>query len=918
MPQKNVTISMALLLLFFMCKTAWTEEYAIDSYFTNASYTATYDSYEDSDGKMWFAGKHGISCYDGENWTNTPLETSSYWIREDSAGNRWAIGPNNLFQMKPSSSSWEKHSPTEHQLDTIEEVIVTPDSSLWIWNRNSAARFNNGQWTHFAEDTPFSNPPHRILVTPDGHLMVAYPTGASLFYDNTWHPYDITTVENDSASTLGLIKTIDSTIILYSDTVLHTYKDGTWSHNSITDFNLPSIFRGIRIGDYLCISSTQNGAILMSPTDTLTFTYDDLQQSRICSGITKSSGEIVLNLTEGVLIYNPYTKESSYYSTDDSPVGIVEVITDKKGRIWGRGYNESNSLAMVCLVDGKWIERGNPFFFTDGFYDIVKDNDGDLYCWIYWITKLGEYRSYLSILDDSVWVEKNTASTGQYAITGVSIDRKNRLWMTGMQGISSYTKESATWQNHSASSNRIDVLPSEKVIITPKSSMGALKTFAMFDNEQWTQHNLDSLELYKPLEDLGIVNNFVDWGEKGFAIKGGDYYSTTRTCKIAYTTDLIHWNAVSPDLIEAVNAPHQMFYMNNQLWLNRGDEEYRGYINLADNSWKKTAKYDTPGDFVSLKDGNIVLYNNGWYYTHLETLDGEEYPPGHKDGSPSIMEFQLMETSDSTIWLYGVGLCSYKNGIYTWYFETGEGDTVDFLSVTDKKIAFVGHYNGTYGIHRQKSGKFVSHQIYKDFNKAQLHGHNPDTTWLFVNNTLFFATDDTLSTLSPDKLQVGPLIKTAQTSDGRIFVLGEDGVSTPSGPSSSTRFKKFELNTLLKDGFYKDIAVDSSDNIWIATDLGVYRIRTNPTSVISHQPKEHQQLLCRTIGKNLQLSNYPPDIKAVQLELYNVQGRQLVSKDIKLTGKSITIPMKELANGTYVVKTTIGNKSAITKVMLAQ
>jgi len=165
------------------------------------------DIFVDKQGDIWFAvtgnqGKrtapmdHGVTCYDGNDWTSFLGRTDVETIFQDSKGNLW-FGTN-VGVTRYDGSAWQTFT-TEDGLADNYIVAITEDSqgNIWFgtWN-DGVSRYDGKEWrTFYSQNGLMSDAIHCMLKDSEGNLWFGSYCidgyyGISRFDGEQWQHFD--------------------------------------------------------------------------------------------------------------------------------------------------------------------------------------------------------------------------------------------------------------------------------------------------------------------------------------------------------------------------------------------------------------------------------------------------------------------------------------------------------------------------------------------------------------------------------------------------------------------------------------------------------------------------------------------------------------------------------------------------------
>ena len=229
-------------------------------------------------------------------------------------------------------------------------------------------------------------------------------------------------------------------------------------------------------------------------------------------------------------------------------------------------------------------------------------------------------------------------------------------------------------------------------------------------------------------------------------------------------------------------------------------------------------------------------------------------------------------------------------------------NATDFDSNGDKWFATplggVTHFDGTTFTVYDTSNGLLSQNVTDlmiDNQGNKWVGTGSGMSVLDVSNTSF--THYTQMYLLPPPDTLNPVVDIAKDSWGRIWTtiyvgyLAEGGVAMWNGNQSID----FDVSDGLAGPNVKGLAIDSEDNIWIATSTGVSKISSMPSSVNSVSLSNIDVYPNPTSG-NLIVSNIETNF--TNISIYNMLGSLMYSEKISQKNK-IELDFSFLSSGIY-------------------
>ena len=229
-------------------------------------------------------------------------------------------------------------------------------------------------------------------------------------------------------------------------------------------------------------------------------------------------------------------------------------------------------------------------------------------------------------------------------------------------------------------------------------------------------------------------------------------------------------------------------------------------------------------------------------------------------------------------------------------------NATDFDSNGDKWFATplggVTHFDGTTFTVYDTSNGLLSQNVTDlliDNQGNKWVGTGSGMSVLDVSNTSF--THYTQMYLLPPPDTLNPVVDIAKDSWGRIWTtiyvgyLAEGGVAMWNG----NQWIDFDISDGLSGPNVKGLAIDSEDNIWIATSTGVSKITSMPSSVNSVSLSNIDVYPNPTSG-NLIVSNIETNL--TNISIYNMLGSLMYSEKISQKNK-IELDFSFLSSGIY-------------------
>jgi len=407
------------------------------------------DVAQGADGRMWFATRAGIVCYDGREWmlfdTASGLPTiDQYRVLVDRTGRVWAVGRDAHCAVF-DGNSWKSLPRSPYSLarpfnNHVVAVSTCGDStSLWFGHpAGGLARWRAGEWERVSLDGPDSLLVRDIHVSGD-NVYLATTTG-------TWatrvclDPPRATRIPSARAtSTMALASGEDGSLWTIGTTFIERIRAGEVVERADVDFPLASNY------SYLVAESDGAGGVYAANPHRVLHYHSD-------SGITILSNETGL-----------------------TSIGATSIQLDREGNVWFgtlRGISKVVSLTFVGYTaqDGLLhdevtavLERrngdvlmGHPngFTFMSGdrphhtlaleerfqsrVLDLAEDGDGTVWAAI-------SAHGLASIRDDRTLEFHRTADGLDSLATSVVVDNRGDIWATTFRRVFVNRGQGFTW-----------------------------------------------------------------------------------------------------------------------------------------------------------------------------------------------------------------------------------------------------------------------------------------------------------------------------------------------------------------------------------------------------------------------------------------------------------------------------------------
>lgn len=356
---------------------------------------------------------------------------------------------------------------------------------------------------------------------------------------------------------------------------------------------------------------------------------------------------------------------------------------------------------------------------------------------------------------------------------------------------------------------------------------------------------------------------------------------------------------------------------NDEVWFGTGD----GVSHFDGTNW---TNYDMSTDSGIVDNGieAVAVASNGdvWIGTSfgVSVYDGTTWT-GYTsaDGLGNEQIKYIAEGQSGKIWFATIsGLSSWDGSSWT---NFGTSDGIPFGGINHIEVAANGNlwlgsglsgeliYDGsTFSVINTTNGlisdKIRSTAIDAQDNKwigtergiSVLDASNAVTA--YHSRIFTLPGSDTLNPVEDIEIDSRGLVWVGVYVD---YLVTEGGVSLWDG----SQWTQFEMADGLVGPVVRRLAIDSQDNVWVATSTGVSRISgvtVNATAITEEDPFKMFPNPA-TDRVNLEFSR-ESSLKATTLELYNVSMQQVFSMDIRRGQVSAGFSLTDLEAGMYFLK----------------
>lgn len=495
------------------------------------------DIIRDSKGFVWIATEHGLSRYNGyefTNYRNNPFEPHSIpnnfvnSIVEDTIGNIWVSGNQGLAKY-----CWEIDGfytinqdtidPNAVPLDALERVFVDSKQRVWALTIEGISIYNQktGSFTHLKHDptNPHSLPegdPSNMIEDAQGQFWIVTLTGLAMydektnrftnFYHDPNNPRSISSnrlrsIYYDSQSRIW-IGSWENGLNLYD---ANSNSFTRFSHNPADPGSLPH-------NQVEAIAEDASGVLWVGTNAGLSRFNESTQSFTTFSRKPEDAESLADNVVQkiyfdhtntmwvctrfgGVSMYDPGRRKFIHYKSNildpNSLLGdnITSFAEDNQGNIWvgvdGGGLNYLNR--KTNKFSHLQHDPRNPNSIRNNkVLALHYDSKGLL--WIgYWGGGLSSYNPVKGTFSHYINIPGNPQSLSDNNIFYIVEDNQGDIWIaTWIGGVSRYNRASSTFTQFLPEPNNPNGLPSTPCISLMVDSKGNI----------WVAHEGDGLSMY--------------------------------------------------------------------------------------------------------------------------------------------------------------------------------------------------------------------------------------------------------------------------------------------------------------------------------------------------------------------------------------------------------------------------------------
>ncbi|MCU7494498.1 MAG: hypothetical protein HF314_12785 [Ignavibacteria bacterium] len=448
--------------LFLLSGLVFPQEYSYKYYFDHyQGKPATFSTFEDKRGFLWFCMSIGVHTFDGINMKeffnhSGLLKKNVFTGMQDSKGNYWFGTTSGAvkydgFKLKASI-----------RLGKINSLVEDPWGSIWAAGDKCIARFYKEKWTKITSAQDGLDVCLVKNVTRDSKGNVWFIDRAGIlrydgksfskFYqstmgnaiycdrmDNLWFVTHDELIMWDGRSFHSLLKLesydIKAVFSIYSDSRGNTwlctdnglfrYEDHVLTPFYITsDSYFKSVFSIYESTGGVLWASMLTGICKMTPKNYEIFDYNDGLNINLITGISRdNSGNLWLfSYKGGACKYNGTSFSRNLQTGNINPADIVSVCAAKDGSVW---FGTSKNSALFRLKNGK-LSSLPPVEKMSRIEMIFEDSDGKI--WFY----NSDHICYYDGKKVSEWSSLTRGKNEKISLFSMS---GGRIWLINKKGI---------------------------------------------------------------------------------------------------------------------------------------------------------------------------------------------------------------------------------------------------------------------------------------------------------------------------------------------------------------------------------------------------------------------------------------------------------------------------------------------------
>ena len=185
---KNQILAIIFIVSFFSF--GFSQQWTTYSEFENTTVIGDINEIKiDQNGTQWYASSHGLTKYDGTNFTFFPTINNPFPLTDiviDSQNNIWATSINRILK-------FDGQNITEFAtVYNTSSIAIDSNDNLWIGTSNGIVMFDGTNWINYMTGSTNENMVNDLEFDNQGNLWVATHNGIVKYDGNNWNSIVVT------------------------------------------------------------------------------------------------------------------------------------------------------------------------------------------------------------------------------------------------------------------------------------------------------------------------------------------------------------------------------------------------------------------------------------------------------------------------------------------------------------------------------------------------------------------------------------------------------------------------------------------------------------------------------------------------------------------------------------------------------
>lgn len=408
---------------------------------------------EDDKGNIWFGTNAGVSCYDGQHFTNYSFALDEHvklqnapTMLQDSRGDIW-LGTLASGIYRFDGENFYQYSMKENlPSNSILSIMEDSQGNVWMGTEQGAVRYDGQYFIHFSEREGLSNNQiEDMLEDRGGNLWFGTATGGACRYD----PNSFAHFSETSGLSHNLIKTIEEDNqgdIWFGTGAWHAsgkgicrYDGDNFIQYSYGLGTIPLEIRSINQDsrEYIWMTSPR-GIHRLDGNNLTNYTPEQgISGGFVWASVEDSKGDMWFAMgTSGLNRYTPSKNGRSGYFTHYKEAGlsgtnILTITEDSKGHIWfgtftyGMGKYDGKNVVYYTTNEGLSHNHASA---------PLEDSQGN-----YWSKTFGGginfFRNPGNEMPNFIHFMKREGLVSNQ-VTDIEKDPEQRIWVSTAKGLS--------------------------------------------------------------------------------------------------------------------------------------------------------------------------------------------------------------------------------------------------------------------------------------------------------------------------------------------------------------------------------------------------------------------------------------------------------------------------------------------------